>query len=214
MLWGTEEPSVDVAYWFSTWRHFSFSSFVFCLTLRGIRILFNIDLTVKLVLSLCLTANPTIVLRTRIQKDLRMIRRTVEMSKEKSAWILYKVYFTVRIPSGKVKGLPLRKVFPLYLFKMLISKCVNSAGLGIMVPVLLDFCKRRSISKMRKLTVWGSVSSLISPNLLVRYWTERGGLEKAMSAKLRISVGGMQQGWQGRNILIVEVGCGAERLIN
>ena len=61
------------------------SPLVFCLTLRGIRILFNIDLTVKLVLSLRLTANLKTVLRTRIQKDLRVIRGTVEMSKEKSA---------------------------------------------------------------------------------------------------------------------------------
>ena len=70
---------------------------------------------------------------------------------------------------------------------MLICKCANSAGLGITVPVLLDLYKRRSISKMGTLTVWGSVGSLASPSLLVRAWTGRGGLEKAMNAELRIS---------------------------
>ena len=94
-----------------------FFPFVFWLTLRGIRILFYINLTVKLVLSVRLTAHLAIVLRTRIQKDLRVIRRTVAMSKEKSAWILNKFYVVVGMPSRKVKGLPLRKVLPLSLFK-------------------------------------------------------------------------------------------------
>lgn len=84
---------MDVAYCFSTWHHFSFSSFVFCLILRGVFlggavvvvVVVYIDLAVKLVLSLRLTANPAIVLRTRIQKDLRVIRKTVSMNKEKSA---------------------------------------------------------------------------------------------------------------------------------
>lgn len=62
-----------------------FFPFAFCLTLRGIRILFYINLTVQLVLSVRLTANLAIVLRTRIQKDLRVIGRKVAMSKEKSA---------------------------------------------------------------------------------------------------------------------------------
>ena len=103
-----------------------------------------------------------------------------------------------------MKGLPLRKVFPLSLFKVLICKCGNSAGLGIMVPK--EHYKRRSINKMKKLIVWGSVSSLVSPNLLVRAWTGRGGLEKAMHAKSRISMGSAQQWLQGRNIFILEVG--------